>query len=297
MNIIDSSFLAKTPPPERIAALRTMARAKDIGNIAADSVPADQRDCGEYFTLGAAIFDRAMAGGAGYAGLPLAALHEIYSAEAEDMGAASAFTLLCAERASAALQAKGSKRQNAPDRPILWARESRHARQNGYLYPPGLTELGIDPARILYVDAPDSIALLCAAADALRSHVPCAVIAELSGARPKGLDLTATRRLSLSAQKSGIPVFCLRIDAAPMASAAFSRWRIASAPAQPLEANAPGYPVFDVDLLRHRGGLEGLSARLEWHSEQKSFRDAPDIGAVPAVSGNGTHIENIRKRA
>ena len=76
-------------------------------------------------------------------------------------------------------------------------REQRSVRRQGRLYPPGLVELGIDPDAIIHVDAPDSIAVLRAAAAGVRNAAMGAVIAELTGRKPKGLDMTATRRLSL----------------------------------------------------------------------------------------------------
>jgi protein ImuA len=150
--------------------------------------------------------------------------------------------------------------------------------------------LGIDPDSIIHVDAPDSIAALRAAADGVRSSAMAAVIIELAGKKPKGLDLTATRRLSLSAQKSGVLSLVLRSGSDPgnpLPTAAFSRWSVAAAPSLALEANAPGHSAFDITLLRHRSGLYGLSARLEWNRDEQIFREqqrAPDTGAVPALA-------------
>ena len=78
----------------------------------------------------------------------------------------------------------------------------------------------------------------------------------------------------------------------PLPTAAFSRWEVGNQrPLSPLEANAPGpYCTFDITLLRHRSGLYGLSARLEWNREYRIFREqhareaAPDTGAGPALA-------------
>ena len=59
-----------------------------------------------------------------------------------------------------------------------------------------------------------------------------------------------------------------------MPSAAQTRWRIGAAPWRSLPANAPGFPLFDVSLLRHRGGIAEFDARVEWDRHQRSFRDA-----------------------
>lgn len=253
-----------------------------------------------HFTLGAASIDAALRRSGEPAGLPIAALHEVHAAETDDASNATAFTLLMAQRARMmAPENMGTENKRAENKaaPILWARESGDAQRRGCLYPPGVAEFGIDPASILYVDAADALAALRAAADAARCDALGAVIIELSGKRPKGFDLTATRRLSLSAQKSGVPIFCLRHDAAAMPTAAYSRWQVASAPSAALEANAPGHPAFAINLLRHRGGHEGLSARLEWNRDARSFFETPDIGAVPALPAIGADRETIRKRA
>ncbi len=239
----------------------------------------------DHFTFGARTIDVALAGESSHHGLPLAQLHEIHAAEPEDSSSAAALSLLLATRTRMAAK--------ATDRPIIWVRDRGEARRQGRLYPPGLAELGINPDHIIYIDAPDSIAVLRAAADAVRCAPIGSVIVELAGKNPKGLDLTATRRLSLSAKKSGVTTFMLRNKAAPMPSAAYSRWQVAAAPSKALAANAVGHPVFDITLTRHRGGLDGLNTRLEWNRETRSFQEAAYIGAVPAVSGIRTDHENI----
>ena len=58
-------------------------------------------------------------------------------------------------------------------------------------------------------------------------------------------------------------------------------------------ANAPGHPAFDVTLLRHRGGIAGIEARLEWNRDRQSFDQTPLPGGVPAVAigGAGQAVE------
>lgn len=260
------------------------------------------------FGFGANALDKALQQDSRTDGLPLNALHEIHAAKADDNISAAAFTVLMAQRARLA--------SDHPDRPILWARERHSAKRLGFIYPPGLVALGLDPDSLIYVAGDDPIAVLRAGADAARCGALAAVIIELTGPKPRGWDLTASRRLSLFAQKSGVTILCLRGDAPHMASAAYSRFRIASAPSAPLEANAPGHASFDVTLERHRGGVNTHSARLEWNVDQKYFKDldcsaarpaantatkdtrAPnpypaDIGASPAVSAIGTDRPNI----
>src|SRR3546814_16400000 len=75
------------------------------------------------------------------------------------------------------------------------------------------------------------------------------------------LNLTASRRLALAAEKSGVTALLVRADATPCPSAAQSRWEVQSLASAPLEANAPGGPAMEIELLRHRAGLAGRTWR------------------------------------
>ena len=55
----------------------------------------------------------------------------------------------------------------------------------------------------------------------------------LLGVAPEGGLLTATRRLMLSAETSGVTVLSVRIGAEPAPSAAATRWGVAAAPSTP----------------------------------------------------------------
>ena len=214
--------------------------------------------------LGAPKLDGALGGG-----LAAARLHELWPAQAEDMPNAAAFALLLA------LKAAGAKGV------IVWIEQL--ARQ-GQLYPPGLAELGIDPARILFVNAPDEKSLLRAAGDVVRSPAPGATVIAPSGPA-RLLDLTVSRRLTLFAETSGTTAILLR-SADPLApSAAATRWRVSAAPSRMLEANAPGHPAFSLDLLRQRGGVPSYGWRLEWDRDRASF--APLSRDLAADAGGG----------
>src|SRR3546814_3600473 len=56
-------------------------------------------------------------------------------------------------------------------------------------------------------------------------------------------------------------------------SAAQSRWEVQSLASAPLEANAPGGPAMEIELLRHRAGLAGRSWRVGWDRERLCFRE------------------------
>ena len=205
-------------------------------------------------------------------GLTKCALHEVFAATGEDSSAAAAFASMIAMRACPAGQ------------PMIWIRERRCNRHIGQLYAAGLAEFGIDPNDLVLVDAPDTLAVLRAGADIVKYGQVGAVVIEPRGKAPL-LDLTASRRLSMAAATSGVLTLVLRVDAEPMPSAAQTRWQVAAAPSSPLAANAPGHPAFDIALLRHRGGVAGFEARLEWNRDTRSF--APLSGGVPAIPAFG----------
>jgi len=195
-------------------------------------------------------------------GLLVGALHEFYAAREGDDVATAGLAVLLALRCGRA-------------GPLVWMREDRARRPYGL----GLAALGADPARLLLVQAPDTLAMLRAAAEAVACASIAAVIIEQSG-RASGIDLTATRRLGLAAARSGVLTLLLRAGA-PVPSAAQSRWQVASAASTPLAANAPGLSAIDICLLRHRGGLADVSTRLEWDNDRRHFAPA----RPPALSG------------
>jgi protein ImuA len=208
----------------------------------------------ERVSLGVPTLDDALGGG-----LVCGGLHEIYTATTAHIGAATGFAVAVAVRA-----AKG--------KPILWVRQDFLDTETGRLNAQGLAELGLDPARLILVRARDIEGVLRAAEQAARCSALGAVLIEPWGA-PRMLDLKASRRLSLAAAQSGVPALMLRVLATPTQSAAMTRWSVQALPSTPLAANAPGFPVFELNLLRQRGGMAGRTWRVEWNREQKSFQE------------------------
>lgn len=218
-----------------------------------------------HWSSGVAGLDSAIGGGFTHG-----RVHELFAASSDDCAAGAGFALALAIGSSA-----GAK-------PVIWLRSERAARAGGVVQAAGWAELGGTPETCLFVLAEDSKALLRAGVDSLRCGGLGAVVIEGWGRMPE-MDLTASRRLSLAAQKSGVALLLLRIDATPGPSAAETRWQVAAAPSQALPANAPGAPCFDVELLRCRSRPAGKSWRLEWDRDQKTFRDAAVSGAVVPV--------------
>lgn len=239
-----------------------------------DALPAPvaQPEAG-FWASGIASLDKALAGGLGYG-----QVHEIYAAEPDDASSAAGFvTGLAVGMCMGRGRAKEMARQ-----PLLWLREQRSVQSAGILQAGGWAELGGAPGHGLVGLVPDTLSLLRAAAEALHCGKLGAVILEGWGAM-RVLDLTASRRLVLAAEKSGVPLLLLRVDARPVPSAARTRWQVASAPSRALPGNAPGLPTFDLTLLRQRSGPCGLDWRLEWDRDQRQFREAPLSGAVVSV--------------
>lgn len=218
------------------------------------------------FTLGAERLDAALGGG-----LERGRLHELWPARAADGPSACGVATMLALRAAGAAGT------------ILWiAEQARHAR--GHVYAPGLAELGASPARFLFVDVADTRTLLRAAGEVVRSPAPAAVVIAPAGAAAL-LDLTASRRLTLFAERSGTTAILLRAADPARPSAAATRWRVAAAPSIALEADAPGHPAFTLDLVRRRGGPPSEGWHLEWRRDAGGF--APLPGRVPAVADGG----------
>lgn len=207
-----------------------------------------------FFGLGLTSLDDRLDGG-----LARGVLHEICADTGRDHVAASGFALMLAQLARMG-------------KPILWVREDKVERAYGRLYPPGLAALGVDPDSLLQIVAPDTLAALRAAADALLVQSLGAVVIEPFGAA-KALDLTASRRLVLAAEKSGATAFIVRDATSGFASAAVTRWQVAAASSVALPGNAPGVTRLTVALIRHRGGVIPFDMRLEWNRDQCSFAE------------------------
>lgn len=239
-----------------------------IARIAAASEPPGD---GAWLASGHAGFDAALGGG-----LAMGRVHEIFAADALDAASAAAFAALLALRGPG-------------EAPVLWLRTADGARREGHLYAPGLAELGGDPNRLLLVEARDATALLAAANDAVRCPGSAAVVVESRGALA-ALDLTAGRRLALGARDAGTVLLLLRFAAEPVPSIAETRWRLAAAPSRELEAQAPGAPAFDLELLRWRAGPAGARWRLEWNRDERAFGDAALSGALLPLSSRRASV-------
>lgn len=204
--------------------------------------------------LGHAGIDAVLGGG-----IERGKVHELFSADAADVGSASGFAAMLARRIGGE---------------VLWLRQES-AQWRGRLHAPGLVGIGLDPDQLVMAVLPDPVALLRAAADVVRCPAVSVAIIEL-WKMPRVLDLTASRRLALAAEASGVTALMLRIDAKATPSAAQTRWSVGALPSRALEANAPGHPALELELLRQRGRPAGERWQVEWDRDQGCFRDRQD---------------------
>jgi len=138
-------------------------------------------------------------------------------------------------------------------KPLLWVQERMAILEAGRIYPPGVGACGLIP-EIIHVTAPDARSALWAMEEGLRCAALGAVIGELWG-DPAALDFTATRRLAVAAERSGVPAWLVRLGGSANLSGARMRWRIASRASlrHPFDPRAPGAAAWDAELFRARG--------------------------------------------
>lgn len=177
-----------------------------------------------------------MDGRLGDAGLRIDALHEV-AGEGGDWGDDAAATLFMA---GIAARVSG---------PVLWVVRARD------LFAPGLYQAGLDPAQVLYAEARDDAELLALLEEGLRHRGLSAVVGEA-----KRVPTAATRRLQLAAEGGSTIALLLKRpvqgggDPFGLPSAAVTRWRVASAPSQPVPWGGLGRACWRVTCVRQRGG-------------------------------------------
>ncbi|WP_406855790.1 hypothetical protein ABEG18_25270 [Alsobacter sp. KACC 23698] len=217
-----------------------------IAAIGADGQARALRPAAAFATLGHAGADRALGGG-----LRRGALHEVRSTEPAAPLPACGFALGIAARLTGA----GERAAH-----WLWVRQDFSTLEAGSPYGPGLAAYGLDPSRLILVTAADAADALRAAEEGLRCPAVGAVLVEPWG-DPRTLDLTATRRLALAAEASGVTAVLLRPGAREGPGGAATRWMVGPAPSLPTPARGVGRPAFAVTLARSRqSGADALSA-------------------------------------
>ena len=212
--------------------------------------------------FGVAGIDRALPDG----GLAQGALHEILGAggDEEDGALAAAFAAGILGR----LTVSG-------DGMVLWCLPRPD------LYGPGLAAHGLDPGRVVLVSTPRDTEILWAMEEGLRAPGIVAVVGEVGT-----LTATASRRLQLAAERSGITAFLLRrwrdggqaARERALPNAAVTRWRITTMHSIPLRSEpGVGRLRWRVELLRCRRGEPAC-----WEMEVPDATDHVSLAAALA---------------
>jgi len=138
----------------------------------------------------------------------------------------------------------------------LWVQDSTALRLTGRPYLPGLPQSLRH--RLIHVAAQTPEDTLFALEEGLRCRELAFVIGEIAG-NPKALDFTASRRLSLAAERHGVPLWLVHIDARRDLGSARMRWDARSTPSPPPRWNpeAPGAPSWRAELFRARNHPPG----------------------------------------
>jgi protein ImuA len=212
----------------RLAALR--ASVAHVGRPA--------KTAGAALPFGVGAVDCHLPGG----GLALGALHEVAGGGPD------------VEHGAAAMLLIGGVLARLPGQ-VLWVLERPD------LFAPALDAIGLPADRVIYAEAGKAATVLLSMEEGLRHSGLAGIVGELSGR----LTLTASRRLQLAAEQSGVTCFALRrsrrYDDALLSepTAAVTRWRVTALPAPPLLTHSPetmglARPRWRLDLVRCRGG-------------------------------------------
>ncbi len=166
---------------------------------------------------------------------------------------------------------------------VIWAGEDAAFAEEGAPYPVGLGQYGLSLDRLIVARARKREDALWAAEQALAATgaiVICAL-----GAQGKPLDLKASRRLLLFAERYSSCCLLLMPENGP--SAAWTRWRVAPAQSDG-DPDEIGLPAFRAELTRNRGGSFGSSFIVDWNAHERSF-----VERAQEKSGAGFHSEAL----
>jgi protein ImuA len=215
--------------------------------------------------LGLARADRVLGGGLGRS-----ALHEIAPAAPIHCGAATGFAL--------ALAALAGKESFGRETLLIQTDMARY--EAGAPYGLGLDLLGLPSRRLLVLRARRPIDALFAMEEALKCRGIASVIAELPD---DSADLTATRRLSLSARTHDGIGFLLRHRSSDKPSAAMTRWEVSAAAGVRDAYGGLGTTSFQLSLVKNRRG-PCARFRVAWCHHELAFVEADPVAvAAPPV--------------
>ncbi|MEL7689529.1 hypothetical protein [Citromicrobium bathyomarinum] len=207
-------------------------------------------------------------------GLGAVAQSEIFASGCEGSGAGAALALaLDAWRSRP--RAEGEEVEDR--RGVVWVQTRAAVKRGGRPFRPGLPpEIR---HRLIHVIAEKDEDALFALEEAVRCRDIAFVIGEIVGS-PRALDFTASRRLTLAAERHGIPLTLVRLDGTRDLSSARQRWAVQAAPSARPQWNrqAPGVPAWQAELFRARSHPPGT-----WRLSEDAGRLVVERGNTPEI--------------
>ncbi len=204
---------------------------------------------------------------------------EVFAGTGDASGAGFALALACDALQVLEAETKHDPLAEVEDRrQILWVQDRAAIQRTGRPYRHGLpTDL---QDRLIHVAANSPEDALFALEEGLRCRDFAFVMGEIAG-NPRALDFTASRRLSLVAEKHGVPLWLVRLEAEPDLSSARMRWRVEASPSSPpqWDEKAPGRPVWHAELFRARAHIPG-----EWKISHADGRLSARRSTVPPAA-------------
>lgn len=235
------------PSGKDIDALRRQVRRLETSDIS----PA----AGPHVSLGLPQIDDVLPEG----GLPLGRVHEITGNAVKEVRDATPFGFALALLSRLPMHGD-----------ILWCTRTA-GRHGGALSGHGMRTLGLDPGRVLLVEAKSEADRLWVLEEALRCEGLTAAIVELDPLRGRmgPREQTAYRRLQLAAEKGGGLGLVIRPDSGNIVGGVpfETRWRVTAAP---FSHEADWRPHWSLTLERARNGRQG-QWRVVWDADRHAF--------------------------
>ncbi len=193
---------------------------------------------------------------------PLGAVHEFFTSNVEDASASYGFI----SGILSSLMLNGGV--------SIWISKAP------LIFPPALTQYGIDPSKIIFIHPKKDKDVLFVTEEALKSEGLSAVVADI-----KEMSFTESRRFQLATEQSNVTAFIVRNKPRNLSTASVTRWRIKPITCEQYQ-ELPGisFPKWNVELTKVRNGKPG-----EWQMEWKS------VGFALVKQSQIKIIEQLRK--
>ncbi len=228
-----------------LAALRQRIRHLEPGVAWCQGNP-DSHVQPPVISLGVSSIDASLPDG----GLYAHALHEVVAGDASGLSQVAARASASGFAAFLLARLAGHTIAGHHSSPVLWCCKRKTKRGTGDLYAPGMATYGLDHKRLLIARGLRPQEVLWAMEEGLSSGALAAVIGE-----PGAIDPVALRRLQLAAEAGRTAVVLLLSECAlPVATPAYTRWRISPLPLPAIQDHRAASFHWRVELLKCRGG-------------------------------------------